>query len=148
MQGRYKHNKYLIIQQSWAAIDNYMLNICCVYDGPTYLFLHCSRHTTGMSHLKKEIVIVFLRLYRHVSENAATIALDFHCPLATHKIVSCLVLHTQNACLQCMSDHNLAVCFTQIFLCLPFIPYFFHGKWMNLRPVLFSVITQQVVVIS
>ena len=27
-------------------------NICCVYDGPTYLFLHCSRHTTGMSHLK------------------------------------------------------------------------------------------------
>jgi len=29
--------------------------ICCVYDGPTYLFLHCSRHTTGMSHLKKKI---------------------------------------------------------------------------------------------
>ena len=28
------------------------LNICCVYDGSTYLFLHCSRHTTGMSHLK------------------------------------------------------------------------------------------------
>jgi hypothetical protein len=41
-----------------------------------------------------EIVIVFLRLYSHVSENAATIALDFHCPLATHKIVSCPVLHT------------------------------------------------------
>ena len=24
MQGRHKHNKYLIVQQSWAAIDNYM----------------------------------------------------------------------------------------------------------------------------
>ena len=40
-----------------------------------------------------EIVIVFLRLCRHVSESAATIALDFHCPLATHKLVSCPVLH-------------------------------------------------------
>ena len=29
------------------------LNIRCVYDGPTYLLLHCSRHTTGRSHLKK-----------------------------------------------------------------------------------------------
>ena len=102
MQDRHKHNKYFIVQQSWAAIDSYMfrplgghhqvvllklkliqllistseeqpddghlkaetcscqqqpnfaiqLNICCVYDGPIYLFLHCIRHTTGMSHLK------------------------------------------------------------------------------------------------
>ena len=41
-----------------------------------------------------EDVIVFLRLFRHVSESAATVALDFHCPLATHKLVSCPVLHT------------------------------------------------------
>ena len=92
MQGRHKHNKYLIVQQIWAAIDNYMfrpsgghhqvvllklkieivlistseeqpddghlraetcscqqqpkfaiqLNICCVYDGPTYVYIAVS----------------------------------------------------------------------------------------------------------
>ena len=44
--------------------------------------------------LLTEIVIAFLRLCRHISESAATIAFDFHCPLATHKLVSCPVLHT------------------------------------------------------
>ena len=32
--------------------------MCCAYDGPAYLFLHCSRHTTGMSHLKIRIKVL------------------------------------------------------------------------------------------
>ena len=50
------------------------LNICCVYDGPTYLFLHCSRHTTGMSHLKKTIYMFVIFFSGHMDNRCLATA--------------------------------------------------------------------------
>jgi len=44
--------KHVVVVNSSPSML-YNETFSCVYDCPSHPFLHCSRHTTGMSHLKK-----------------------------------------------------------------------------------------------
>ena len=51
MQDRHKHNKYLIVQQSWAAIDNYMFRPSGGHHQVVLLKLKLIQHLTTHPHI-------------------------------------------------------------------------------------------------